>query len=65
MYVIVKWGGIVGGGGTIKQFLLKFFVCCVLLLIIKSWLAFDLYISYNFEVLHKLKAEVADHLQTL
>jgi predicted secreted protein len=24
-----------------------------------------LYISYNFEVLHKLKAEVANHLQTL
>jgi hypothetical protein len=24
-----------------------------------------LYISYNFEVLHKLLAEVADHLQTL
>ncbi len=63
--MIVKCGGIVGGGGTIKQFLSKLFVCCVLYLIIKSCLALDLYISYNLEVLHKLLAEVGDHLQTL
>ena len=54
MYVIVKCGGIVGGGGTIKQFLFKFFVCCASKFIIKSYLALDLYISYNFKVLHKL-----------